>query len=83
MPTPRACGALATGRAAARSRKNRRAHPTAHSGGSFMSAVARRGALPAEDPVVQILLHGAFTSRFNGIRPLYAGRSEKMHEQGS
>ena len=63
--------------------ENRRAHPTVHSGGSFMSAVARRGALPAEDPVVQILLHGAFTSRFNGIRPLYAGRSEKMHEQGS
>ncbi len=55
----RARGALATGCAAARSRKNRRAHPSAHSGSSLVSAVARRGALPAEDPVVQILIHGA------------------------
>lgn len=36
-----------------------RAHPSAHSGSSLVSAVARRGALPAEDPVIQILIHGA------------------------
>ena len=58
VPTPRVCGALATGCAPARSRKNRRAHPSAHSGSCLVSAVARRGALPAEDPVVQILIHG-------------------------
>ena len=57
VPTPRVRGALATGCAPARSRKNRRAHPSAHSGSSLVSAVARRGALPAEDPVVQILAH--------------------------
>lgn len=59
VPTPRARGALASGCTAARSRKNRRAHPSAHSGSSLVSAVARRGALPAEDPVIQILIHGA------------------------
>ena len=59
VPTPRVCGALATGCAAARSRKKRRAHPSAHSGSCLVSAVARRGALPAEDPVIQILIHGA------------------------
>lgn len=58
VPTPRVRGALATGCAAARSRKNRRAHPSAHSGSCLVSAVARRGALPAEDPVIQILIHG-------------------------
>lgn len=59
VPTPRVRGALATGCAPARSRKNRRAHPSAHSGSCLVSAVARRGALPAEDPVIQILIHGA------------------------
>ena len=59
VPTPRVRGALATGCAPARSRKNRRAHPLAHSGSCLVSAVARRGALPAEDPVIQILIHGA------------------------
>lgn len=59
VPTPRVRGALATGCAAVRSRKNRRAHPSAHSGSCLVSAVARRGALPAEDPVIQILIHGA------------------------
>ena len=48
VPTPRVRGALATGRA----------HPSAHSGSCLVSAVARRGALPAEDPVIQILIHG-------------------------
>ena len=37
----------------------RRAHPSAHSGSCLVSAVARRGALPAEDPVIQILIHDA------------------------
>ena len=48
-----------TGCAPSRSRKNRRVHPLAHSGSCLVSAVARRGALPAEDPVIQILIHGA------------------------
>lgn len=38
-------------------KENRRACPSAHSGSSFGSAVARSGALTAEDPVVQILVH--------------------------
>ena len=59
VPTPRVRGALATGCAPSRSRKNRRVHPSAHSGSCLVSAVARRGALPAEDPVIQILIHGA------------------------
>jgi len=38
-------------------KENRRACPSAHSGSSFGSAVARSGALTAEDPVVQVLAH--------------------------
>ena len=38
-------------------KENRRACPSAHSGSSFGSAVARSGALAAEDPVVEVLAH--------------------------
>ena len=51
-----ACGALANPPRGAQ-KENRRACPSAHSGSSFGSAVARSGALTAEDPVVQILAH--------------------------
>lgn len=51
-----ACGALANPPRGAQ-KENRRACPSAHSGSSFGSAVARSGALAAEDPVVEILAH--------------------------
>ena len=51
-----ACGALANPPRGAQ-KENRRACPSAHSGSSFGSAVARSGALAAEDPVVEVLTH--------------------------
>ena len=51
-----ACGALANPPRGAQ-KENRRACPSAHSGSSFGSAVARSGALAAEDPVVEVLAH--------------------------
>lgn len=51
-----ACGALANPPRGAQ-KENRRACPSAHSGSSFGSAVARSGALASEDPVVEILAH--------------------------
>ena len=79
VPTPLPCGALANPLRGAQ-KENRRACPSAHSGSSFGSAVARSGALTAEDPVVEVLAH-VFSppGRFR-IRPLYAHRCEKMHE---
>ena len=56
VPTPLPCGALANPLRGAQ-KENRRACPSAHSGSSFGSAVARSGALTAEDPVVEVLAH--------------------------
>ena len=80
VPTPRVRGALATGCAAARSRKNRRAHPSQRqlpriSGCSARSFARRRSSHPDPDP-------WCVTSCLSGIRPLYVGRGEKMHERG-
>ena len=78
VPTPRVRGALATGCAPARSRKNRRAHPSAHSGSCLVSArsfARRRSSHPDPDP-------WSVTSCLSDIWPLYTGRGEKMHERG-
>lgn len=56
VPAPPHAGTLANPSRCAQ-KENRRACPSAHSGSSFGSAVARSGALAAEDPVVEVLAH--------------------------
>lgn len=81
VPTPRVRGALATGCAGAQPEKppcasvgTQRQLPRI-SGCSARSFARRRSSHPDPDP-------WSVTSCLSDIRPLYAGRGEKMHERG-